>query len=377
MTKADETAGQPSVGGGKFRTLEVLRAVAALGVVLFHTQIIFGAAGGALPFGGAFGGGHRGVELFFVLSGFIVTYVHAEDIGQPTRLKRYLFSRLSRVYPAVWIVSAVALLIYAVGFGGAEKAAKLSIGPLLDGILLLPQPDVALVNVTWTLKYEVFFYLLFSLLIVAPRLGWACLGLWQLSSLAGMAIGPQHGWSWTGFYLQPIVLEFGIGMGAAWLVRRAGSIAMLNRPAVQWTMLTTGLAAFLAGLIMEGGSGRKIDPFAELLLFGLGSGLTIVSLVLLESRGRIRAPRSLVRLGGASYAIYLVHFSVIKLVASIAAKLAFLPVGQGLYLASAGLGVAGGLAFDAWVDRPIQWQLRRRKAYVRPAAAVLSRSLAR
>ncbi len=64
----------------KFESLEMLRALAALSVVFFHTQMIFTGRTGIVPFGGRFGAGSRGVDLFFVLSGFIIAYVHAGDL---------------------------------------------------------------------------------------------------------------------------------------------------------------------------------------------------------------------------------------------------------------------------------------------------------
>ena len=106
----------------KLRSIEMLRAIAALLVVLFHAQGIFEQRTGVTPFAGLFVSGSRGVDLFFVISGFIIAHVHARDVGRPWRLANYVFNRAARIYPAVWITTLFAASLYAMGFGGADKA---------------------------------------------------------------------------------------------------------------------------------------------------------------------------------------------------------------------------------------------------------------
>ena len=67
-----------------------------------------------------------GVDLFFVLSGFMIAHVHAPDFGRRVRLGNYIFNRVARVYPAVWVMTAFATGLCATGFGGHEKAGKLT-----------------------------------------------------------------------------------------------------------------------------------------------------------------------------------------------------------------------------------------------------------
>jgi peptidoglycan/LPS O-acetylase OafA/YrhL len=99
----------------------------------------------------------------------------------------------------------------------------------------------------------------------------------------------------------------------------------------------------------------------DYLYFGPCSALIILGLALLEAGGWLRVPRTLVYLGGASYAIYLVHFSVISLTVALLARLHLLPLNDATCLVVAGFGVIAGLGFDHLVDRPIQTALRRLK----------------
>ena len=129
------------------------------------------------PLGNFFSGGNRGIHLFFVLSGFIIATVHAGDIGRPDRVSNYLFNRVTRIYPAVWIMTVLALVLYDASFGGSEKVSKLQPWSVAASFLLLPQSGDALVNVTWTLKYEIAFYALFAVTIASRWLGLLVIGL--------------------------------------------------------------------------------------------------------------------------------------------------------------------------------------------------------
>ena len=155
----------------RLHSLEWVRAFAALLVVFFHTQAVFSSHLGYTPFGDAFHSGDKGVDLFFVLSGFIITYVHRKDIGQPKRAPGYVFNRLTRIYPSVWIISLFAIFVYFIGFGGAAKSVKLGYSALAASIMLFPQHIDPLVNVTWTLCFEMFFYVVFLIAILNRYIG--------------------------------------------------------------------------------------------------------------------------------------------------------------------------------------------------------------
>jgi peptidoglycan/LPS O-acetylase OafA/YrhL len=335
----------------------MLRGVAALLVVLYHTRTIFGDRAGFLPFGGHFATGYRGVDLFFVLSGFIIAHVHAVDLGRPERLPRYLFSRLTRLYPAVWAVSAFAILLYASGFGGADKAAKLAPEALLASLLLFPQGQETLVNVTWSLAYEMVFYAVFAVAILNRRAGLALLLLWQGAIVVATLLQVDPGIH--GYYPYSVCLDFGIGLAVAWWVRRPPGAG----PRAWWPLLAAGLASFLLGMELD-----KASSWSGALC-AFGAGAIVLALVRLEQRGGIRIPDALVALGGASYAIYLVHFSVITLLAMLLVR-AGVPVGNPLCVACLLAGLLAGFVFDRLFDRPVQRWLRRWKPGLpRPALA--------
>jgi exopolysaccharide production protein ExoZ len=331
----------------KIRSLELLRCIAALLVVMFHTQTIFAASVGHVPFYGIFAAGNRGVDLFFVLSGFIIAYIHHGDLGYPKALPRYLFKRIGRIYPAVLMMTALALVMYGLGFGGAHKAAKLSPDAIVASFLLLAQHGPPLVNVTWTLTYEMFFYAVFALAIINRRLGLIALLMWQLATIVVTLGGFDLGFK--GYYLRSIGLEFSVGLACAWWLRRApGRLSALG----WWVVTASGLASFAAGMALDDSISWSGIPCA------LGAGALIVSLVRLEQRGQIAVPAVLVMVGGASYSIYLVQYSMITLMAAILVRFHVHSTDL-LCLACAATGVIGGIFFDRMFDRPVQRVLRR------------------
>ncbi len=342
----------------KLTSLELLRAAAATLVVAFHAQWIFGQRFGTVPFHGALAAGFRGVDLFFVLSGFIIAFVHGKDVGHPGRIGRYLRNRSTRIYPAVWVMSLFAIGAYLLGTEGADRMSKLAPYPLAASFLLLPQQGAALVNVTWTLTYEMFFYAVFALAIVDRRLGIAAFAAWQAATLAVALSGADPGL--PGYYLRAICLEFGIGMACAWALPRC--LREPLRAGLWWTVLAAGVGAFALGMAVDASM-----PWAGAMC-AIGSGLVVLSLPVLENRRAIRVASFAVRMGGASYSIYLVHFPVVILLSSALLKLHG-PHGDAACLACVVAGIAAGFAFDALVDKPIQRLLRRRPASAGPAVA--------
>jgi exopolysaccharide production protein ExoZ len=339
-------------------SIQALRAIAALLVILFHTQSLALRVDSRPPFSGIFGEGGA-VDVFFVLSGFIMTWVHAADWGKPHRAANYLFNRVRRIYPSVWIVTILAIVIYALGFGGAEKAGKLTLWNAVATSLLLPQNETSLVNVTWTLKYEIFFYLVFLLTILERRWGFIALGLWQAAIVVVALAHVPYQDLWFGFYLRPICLAFGIGVVCAQILMGKRRVTF-GAPAAQWGVLLAGILVFVAGMVYESHSVGHAAKLPD-VVYGLSAGAILTSLVLLESAGRIRVHGWLVKMGGASYAIYLVHFAIISLLVTVAAKIQRVPLNDVECLLFVATAIAAGAYFDQFVDQPIQARLVQMK----------------
>ncbi len=332
----------------------MLRGVAAVLVVLYHAQTILGTRGSLVPFAHIFRAGYRGVDLFFVLSGFIITHVHIHDIGRPARLRDYAFNRVARIYPAIIIMTILAALLYTLGLGSPAGASKLSASGVMASLLLLPQAGDPLVNVSWSLKYEIFFYLIFATLILNARIGLVLLLAWQITVLTVAVCLPPQALGLAGFYLRSLCLDFGVGLVCAWLAGRSIIVPRLQLSHAPWILLAAGISGFAIGM--------AVDPLTTLagIPCGLGAGAIILALTLLEQAGRIRVADVLVRLGGASYGIYLVHFSAITVLVTLLPRVHVTGMNALLFLACASFGIAAGILFDQAIDQPVQRLLRQR-----------------
>src|ERR1700733_9666444 len=166
--------------------IQSCRAVAALLVVVYHNAIIYfplytGLFDLKTQFrsGGPsfFDFGHAGVDFFFVLSGFIILWVHQADIGRPDRFSRYFWRRTIRIYPTYWVVLALLLPIYFIRpdmGGGYERDPS----EILQSFLLFPQAHLPIVPASWTLSHELLFYAIFAVLLFNRRAGLLLLGAW-------------------------------------------------------------------------------------------------------------------------------------------------------------------------------------------------------
>jgi exopolysaccharide production protein ExoZ len=202
---------------GKLSGVQGARGVAALMVVLYHATrgLSLPQYLGHIPFGNSFGFGHAGVDFFFVLSGFIIMHAHTADIGRPERLYRYMWRRVTRIYPIYWVVT----LIQAIrAFFSADSAIRLAPSHIVHSLLLLPETTEPLVGVGWTLRSEMVFYLVFALAILDRRL---CKSL-VVIALILVAIGliASRADPWAGLLVSGFNIQFLMGIAAARFLSR-------------------------------------------------------------------------------------------------------------------------------------------------------------
>lgn len=306
----------------KLVSIQMLRAFAALIVAVFHIGAIerlgISEAGASEPglVGGFWLNGFGGVDLFFVISGFIMVYVTGASRSGPRTAAAFLFARASRIYPLWWLFASVMLvyflLVYHVPVDMKHVISRNQTPAehLIASYLLLPQPNLPLLGIGWTLVHEMYFYLVFALLLLLPRrfLGPGLL-VWALIVLAGYFTGLSMPFArnWVTLIVHTMTLEFLAGAGAALLVMSGWRF----RPLL---MTLAGLAACLAALQLSPDPDRwspQEAPFmlqwGRVLLYGLPSALLIYGLASLEAEGRFREWKPLTRLGDWSYALYLSH----------------------------------------------------------------------
>ena len=310
--------------------IQYLRAVAALAVVAFHA---------AERSGHAFAIGAAGVDVFFVISGFIM-WVIVER--RPVSPGRFLKERIRRIVPVYWLATAV---MVGGALAGLFPNLVLTAGHVAGSLFFVPLRSPSSGEIWpvlvqgWTLNYEFFFYAVFAacLLLPARRRLPAVAAIFLLLVTLGFMVRSDNPLFVT--YTRPIILEFLAGMliGRLWL---AGHVP--GRP-LALVLVAASLAGFAAiGILKLPFDEWACGPLALALVYGTAS---------METRGGVPALRFPALLGAASYSIYLWHTFAISVAAKVGTALGLAP--SILLVASAAIGVAVGLCAYALVERPL------------------------
>lgn len=347
----------PAAPRDHLRSLQALRGVAAGAVVFehlhFHSELRQGP--GLVP--EWFAAGHLGVDLFFVLSGFILLHVHRADLGRSGRVGAYFWRRFVRIWPLLALLSTLKLGYLLLGGPGASPH-KTEPAVILTSYLLLPHPDWPLLDVAWTLRHEALFYALFGLAVWGgARLGLVLCGLAAIGLLCVPLAGGPAGWPWWAAFLgTPLHWHFLFGLAVAWLARQPAA-AVLLRPIPAALLIAASLAALWFGARAHLHTGRD-EPR---ILFALGAAALVLWLVLVERRRPLPVPGWLAHLGDASYSLYLWHgFVIVAALTPWAHLPAAVQAWPRCYLAGVALlAFASSLALYRWVERPLLSALKR------------------
>ena len=345
--------------------LEFGRGIAASAVAMHHASNLLSQPrfSGTAPFHDLMRHFDIGVDFFFVLSGFIIMWIHSSDVGKPGRLSAYATRRWTRIYPPYWCVLVPLFVLYLM-FPGAGLPSQHDPVNFVLSFFLLPNITPPVLGVAWTLVYEVFFYTVFGLIILTGRRGWLVLPLWTAAVLLFALFGDQRSWP-LNFFFNSLNLEFIIGIAVA----RTLAVEHLKYATAA---IVAGLAAFVLVVLLGFTGIYQLSPLSQHLLLGFGGGAIIAGLVEKERSGTIKFGRFAQILGSASFSIYLVH-SVIESWALSATwpLLRHLPNELAwLFLAAAGIGA--GMVFHRVVEQPLLEFVRRgvaaRSAASKPAA---------
>ncbi|MBD8577454.1 acyltransferase [Pseudomonas syringae] len=292
-------------------SLQGLRGLAVLGVVLFHmTSVEARYSGGDRLLPGFLDFFQLGVDLFFVISGFVMVIVSRGRFQDSVQAQRFVFNRVSRIYPTYWLYFFITLAVYLVQPGMVNSGHGDS--NLLRSFLLLPSDKVLLVMVAWSLVFELWFYLVFSgFLPWRERCLPGLLAVWALLLVGFNALQAWQDYSpLVQIIVHPYALEFIAGAALALFFYSPHSARIPDR--VVWALLglTTLVGMPLIGFfhLFEG------HGLARMLAVGVIFGGLVLSLALLERRGRLQMSRMLVAVGDMSYTVYLSHLLVLGVI---------------------------------------------------------------
>lgn len=333
-------------------SVQYARGLAAVSVLLFHALRDGGVT--SYPEGVL----QAGVDVFFVISGFIMwVTTHRSSIGP----KAFLGKRIRRIVPLYWLFTAIAISIAVVApalgksTGVRHAVASFLFLPAVNPVTHIAEPVLA---PGWTLNHEMLFYLIFALALTfspKPRLV-AVIGLNTGMALIGAL---THGPLLLSFYMNPIILEFVLGVIVGWMYTSGYT---LPRPASA-VLIATSVFVMVACAAAWGQT-----VLLRVAVWGIPAAVILIALALAENAKPVTQRRSWQFLGDASYSVYIVHGVVLAALLSMvnhlgAPVLVMIPVG-------APIAVAFGLAVYQYVERPMTNYLRRgRRRHAQVVAA--------
>jgi exopolysaccharide production protein ExoZ len=285
--------------------IQWLRAIAAIEVAFIHSDLVtkhftdyrISSEWWYQPLGGI------GVELFFILSGYVIcmrvpTYATGSE---------FLISRVRRLFPLYWVFTSLVLITYFLHPAWRLNNFDPSLTSVVQSYLIMPQWGFPILGVGWTLEHEMVFYALVALVMF----GWSMTGpakvaiAWILALMGfiGCVQGGQPGWGLWPFHLfSPYMFAFGFG----WLLCCA---EQMERPA---RIAHLVLFAIIAALAHFAGS-----EFGDRLLFRI-LFVALIFYGFIACRAAFTSDnlpnRIAMKVGDASFSIYLSHWFVLSAV---------------------------------------------------------------
>lgn len=293
----------------KLDSIQILRGIAAVAVVLYHMRIIEKKySGGDLLLPYVFKVGQSGVDLFFAISGFIMVTITREKWGGEVKTSEFLLRRFARIYPNYWfyLFLTLAVFLFQPSLVNSSQGHHFN---FLCSFLLIPTDTLPLVLVGWSLIYEVYFYLIFATLIqFKKRLIILLLIIWLLILFIINYFYSYQANAIIRLLVSPYSIEFILGAFSALLVC---SKRVLRLPLAFFICIIVAIVLLIPYLFFRFYTENVYITFLQSLVFGGVFSLLIIAFVAVEKKTNIRFPKFLVTVGDVSYTIYLSHVLIL------------------------------------------------------------------
>ncbi|WP_010254897.1 acyltransferase family protein [Treponema primitia] len=291
------------------KSIQLARAIAAVSVVYEHCTIA-----GDYKFTKA---GSFGVDIFFIISGFIITYIVLKTPAD------FFIKRVMRVVP-LYIIATVLTTLTVLIFPSLIRKITVSLSGFIKSILFIPYKEnrgIPILGQGWTLNYEMFFYVVMSLCILFVKnkkyLPIACGSILVLFLIITNTTGAGSNIYIIKYYRKGLFPEFIYGIALyyfyTYCVKRIANKAYeFNRKAlIKIIMLIIIAAGSYIFLIYSNASGSHFSKNRN-IYYGIPSLLLVTSLLLLEDYiGNNIVIKIFLKIGEASYVMYLFHYHII------------------------------------------------------------------
>jgi peptidoglycan/LPS O-acetylase OafA/YrhL len=277
----------------RYETIQALRFVAALLVVITHSTLY--AHERLVPDFPIWRGGGHGVDIFFVISGFVMIVSTQRFIGQRDDWYFFIKNRIIRVVPLYWLATSIKLVSFFL-FPALVLHSRFDFFHIFSSYFFIPTKNIdghikPLLGVGWTLMFEMFFYVTFTVALFLRTNVTIFVGVVMIVCTVGYFFRPE-GYPAVAVYLSPVMLEFWIGMLMAVYSHR------LNAPIWVWV----GIAALGAVALLFFDEGER----SNLLAIPAAVAIVLGAIKLEGSVGRF-IPYVVLFGGTISYSLYLFH----------------------------------------------------------------------
>jgi exopolysaccharide production protein ExoZ len=307
--------------------------------------------------------GYSGVDLFFVISGFIMVYTTSR---KKITASQFLLNRIRRILPLYYSATFFVFGI-AVTFPLIFQNTSPDFYALLKSLAFVPYEKspgriYPLYYLGWTLNYEMFFYLIFALSMsfwFEMRVMLCATVILGLVLFGRFISDPDNVILY--FYSQPIMLDFCLGMILASL-RDQILTAMRRIPVLPWLMLSFGIVSLLTASSLLPIAPPFYAPSTNTFVtFGLPAALIAMAAIGLDDvRTRGQPWQCFQEIGDASYSIYLSHFFIVGALAALANHIHLSPIPRiVLGLITILLTAIGGICIYRFFERPVRLILTR------------------
>lgn len=308
--------------------IQALRGVAALVVVLRHCweyvgNNIHNDIGTML----CMPAGTMGVDLFFIISGFIMVYTTWGQPGNVADAVEFYIKRFSRIVPAYAVIMLIEIFV---SHGGLSFfASHRDLISLAKGLLFLPQGDISNppyygtppLSVGWTLNYEIYFYAIFGVTMLFGRMRWIALAGVSILTLivyprvtrGTFSTNVYGNYDYHPFYLNLITNPI------IWLFMAGVAIGIIYRSRFKFRNVTgLRVASFcsIAFVVWQYLSQYQMNH--GITLWGLSLVPMVLCLALWNKAESIQPPKMLAYLGNISFSLYLVHISMMGIISKLA-----------------------------------------------------------
>ncbi|NDL62326.1 acyltransferase family protein [Acerihabitans arboris] len=337
-------------------SVQYLRGIAALLVVLHHIGIK-GAQYNVTLLDG-FHIGYFGVDLFFIISAFIMC--NTTDKKSIT-FSRFIGARITRIMPLYWLMSLLALVVFLIKPSLVNSSGGVT--SIWASFTLLPNGDRYLVNNGWTLSYEFIFYFIFGVAIFLSEKRKILITSSIIIMLCTLGVMMKFDSSYYTFLTSKMLFEFIMGMGAFIILQK------YNLPKSIATVLLTGGILLL---FYQNNFGTIKTPLSRTFFAGIPMLMIFIGTVRFEyilKRQKNKFLKLIEELGNSSYSLYLIHAFVLSPCALIAAKLGLTSYPLIFCAIPLIASLAAGWLCYKYIETPINNKLKIHTAKQREKAA--------